>query len=248
LGTAFSFGIFGVGGLLIGLVIFPLSSLFLRDRLARQVFARRLIGRAFGTFIEMMSALGVISYEIHGKKNFGTGRNTVIIANHPTLIDVVFLISMFPQSDCVIKEAVMNNPFMRHTVKAANYISSNAPDELLAACEERLVNGGSLILFPEGTRSVQGQPIEFKPGAATIAIRAGSKILPVAIDCQPRLLGKKDPWYTVNSKRPHFTLKVMPPVSCDDFFKSGLNQRDKRRAINDGLLALINREVAKLTS
>jgi 1-acyl-sn-glycerol-3-phosphate acyltransferase len=239
LGTALSFAVFGIAGLIMGLLLFPLLFVFLRDDLARQRLARRIIGRAFAAFVWLMKVLGVMSYEIVGRENMEDRGSRLIVANHPTLIDVVFLVSMFPDSDCVIKEAVTRNPFMCSTVTAANYIPNNAYDDLLDSCVARLKKGGSLLLFPEGTRTVPGRPIEFKPGAATVAVRTYARVLPIAISCAPLFLTKDEPWYAVPPTRPHFMIRIMPPVSLKDLVPDQCDQRHARHAVNDALRALI---------
>lgn len=238
-GTALSFAVFGVAGLVLGLVLFPFLFVFVRDDLARQRLARRSIGRAFGAFVWVMKVLGVLTFEIIGRENMAAARNHLIVANHPTLIDVVFLVSMFPHADCVIKAAVTRNPFMRSTVLAANYISNDAFEDLLESCVERVRKGSSLLLFPEGTRSVSGRPIEFKPGAATVAVRTDARVLPIAIDCTPLFLMKEKPWYYVPPSRPHFSIRVMPPVSLGDLVRDRQDQRHARHALNDALRTLI---------
>jgi 1-acyl-sn-glycerol-3-phosphate acyltransferase len=238
-GTVLGFAVFGIAGLIMGLVLFPLLFVFVRDAMARQRLARRLIGRAFGAFVWLIKVLGVLTFEINGRENMNEERSHLIVANHPTLIDVVFLVSMFPHADCVIKAAVIRNPFMRSTVLAANYISNDAFEDLLDSCVERVRKGSSLLLFPEGTRSVPGQPIEFKPGAATVAVRTDARVLPVAIDCTPLFLMKEKPWYYVPPARPHFSILVMPAVSLADLVPDRQDQRHARHAMNDALLTLI---------
>ena len=130
-GTVVGFSVFGLAGLLIGLLLFPLMFVFMRDSRKRQFAARKLISTAFGAFVRMTSILGVLSFCIQGEEFIGSGDGRLIIANHPTLLDVVFLISLFSQTDCVIKEAVTRNPFMAGTVGAANYISNSEPEQLL---------------------------------------------------------------------------------------------------------------------
>ena len=120
-GTGTSFFVFGLGGLVTGIFIFPLLTLLVRDREKRSAMARRYISRAFAMFVGLMKGLGVMSYEIQGRENIQLGSNRLIIANHPTLIDVVFLVSLFPGVDCVVKEGVVRNPFMRGVAVPANY-------------------------------------------------------------------------------------------------------------------------------
>ena len=170
-------------------------------------------------------------------------RSQLIIANHPTLIDVVFLISIFPQADCVIKQAVTRNPFMRSTVSAANYISNSEPEDVLDSCVARLESGGSLLLFPEGTRSTSGHDLEFKLGAAAVAARACAEILPVVITCVPGFLSKQDPWYKVPRVRPHVTIRIMPATTAEELAPGEHDQRQWRRSLNDAILALITREL-----
>ena len=241
IGTGISFFVFGLGGLVTGILIFPLLILLVRNREKRSALARRYISRAFGMFVGLMKGLGVMSYEIQGRENIQLGNNRLIIANHPTLIDVVFLVSLFPGVDCVVKEGVVRNPFMRGVAVPANYISSNDPAALLESCVNRLSSGSSLVLFPEGTRTTQGQPLKFRPGAASIAVRAGSEILPVTIRCsQSGLLAKGVPWYRATPVKPFFSLRVYPPIPLENLVSRELDTRQAGRELNFRLLEFFN--------
>jgi len=244
-GTGLSFVVFGLAGLSISIFIFPLFFVFIRNPDTSQRAARQLIGYAFGAFIWLMKGLSALSYEIKGMEYAGDNRNQLIIANHPTLIDVVFLVSLFPKVDCVIKEAVKKNPFMRGVVVPAKYISSDDPVELLDSCVERLKSGGSLLLFPEGTRSVDGQSLKFKLGAASVAIRSDAEVLPVIIQCtQSGFLAKHVPWYKVPPARPFFTIHIQQPISLQELLPADLSQRQATRALNKALLELFEAKLA----
>jgi len=232
IGTGFSFSLFGVAGLVMGLIVFPLLFIFLREPAKRQHVARSLIAWSFGAFVRIMSAIGVLSYRIDGLEMATDSPSCLVIANHPTLIDVVFLIWLFPQSDCVIKEAVVRNPFMRSVVRAANYVSNDDPLALLTTCVERLRAGSSLILFPEGTRSVQGQSLTLKLGAAAVAVRSNSLIQPVLISCTPPTLAKNEPWYQIPRQQPFFHLRIFAPRSVRDFVPAEGDERQRTRTLN----------------
>ena len=191
-GTAVSFTVFGLGGLFLGLLAFPALMLFVRQTRRRQALARSMIARSFSAFIWLMKSLGVLSYEINGDPRKAPKQNCLIIANHPTLIDVVFLIALFPQSDCVIKSALWRNPFTRGAVSAANYISNDGGPDVIERCVARLRGGSALVLFPEGTRTEPHAKPVFKLGAAAVAVRASSTLQPVLIRCDPLTLYKND--------------------------------------------------------
>ena len=243
LSTALSFAVFGIGGLVFGLFVLPPMFVFIRDRDDRRVAARKLIGKGFGFFVWFMNVQGLFDYRVQGREFIDDQRRQLIIANHPTLIDVVILISLFPQSNCVIKEAVMQNPFMRGVVTAADYISNSEPTELVESCTQYLTSGETLLLFPEGTRTLHDEPLDFKPGAATVAARTHADVLPIAIVCQPRILSKQQPWHHIPRKRPMITIRILPPRPVNELVPSEDDPRHFRHELNDALLDLIQTEL-----
>ena len=135
--TALCFSVFGVGGLLLWVVVFPLLSLLVRDRLRQSALARRLIHHLFQMFVGLMRTSGVLTYEVHGlDKLQRPGR--LILANHPSLIDVVFLIALTPRADCVVKAALQHNPFTRAAVRTAGYIQNDAGPAMVGDCIDTL--------------------------------------------------------------------------------------------------------------
>ncbi len=241
--TALAFTVFGIGGLIMGLLIFPLMFVFISDVDLRTLKARRLVGRAFGAFWEMMCILRILDYEIKGRERIDPRRCQLIVANHPTLIDVVLLISLFPRANCVIKKAVTENIFMRSVVRAADYISNSAPEELLESCAAYLKAGGSLMLFPEGTRTKQEKGMDFKPGAAAAATRAGVEVLPIAIECKPLFLSKELPWYYVPYERPVFKVNILEAIPAVDQCADFTTARQARHELNSMIFRRISNEL-----
>ena len=244
-GTGFCFFVFGLGGLVLGIIVFPLVFVFVRNPDTRQRVARRLVSNAFKLFLAVISGFGVLSYEIKGAENVIDGNNQIIIANHPTLIDVIFLVSLFPMADCVIKEAITRNPFMRSVALSANWIPSGNTGQLLKTCVTRLKSGASLLLFPEGTRSVPGQPLKFKLGTASFAVKAGADILPVTIKCtQPGFLVKHQPWHRVPPDRPFISIQIYPSQPLDAFVSPGLHPRQATRDLNAAFLEFFENKLS----
>jgi 1-acyl-sn-glycerol-3-phosphate acyltransferase len=236
--------LFGLIGIVVGFLVLPLVLLFVRDPQRRQVTARNVISACFSLFVWVACRTRLISLSVTGIENYDASRGQLILANHPTLIDVVILISLFPQVDCVIKEAVTKNPVMRTSVGTANYISNREPADLLDSCAAALKSGASLLLFPEGTRSVAGKPLAFKPGAAEVAIRADAEILPVVVDCRPQFLAKHEPWYYIPPRPPHFDIRILAPIRARDQVPPDAGDREARHALNAALRELFETELA----
>src|SRR3546814_19561457 len=82
----------------------------------------------------------------------------------------------------------------------AGYIGDSNPPQLVADCVATLKAGHSLMIFPEGTRSHPGQPLQAPHGTARIALESGAPVLPVTIRCQPLMLDKGRPWHDVPAR------------------------------------------------
>ena len=69
-----------------------------------------------------------------------------------------------PEVDCIVKQALWRNVFLRWPVYWAGYISNATGEGLVAACAAALREDRSLMVFPEGTRTRPGQPLAFQRG------------------------------------------------------------------------------------
>lgn len=140
-GTAISFGSFGLGALGLSLIWFPLLWLCCREAAVRQRWAQATIRFCFRLFLRLMSALGVMSYRIDGAELLQQDEGCLLVANHPSLLDYVLLASVLPRCDCIVKQALWRNPFVAGVVRAAGYLPNVAPERLLPLCEQQLTAG-----------------------------------------------------------------------------------------------------------
>lgn len=107
-GTAIAFTSFGLGGATLGLA-FPLLN-WLTPKNQRQPRARRAIHAVFKVFLRLMRALGIMAWQVEGVERLGRAGQWVI-ANHPSLLDVVFIMAHIDEPNCVVKGALFRNPF-----------------------------------------------------------------------------------------------------------------------------------------
>lgn len=222
--TGICFTVFGIGALLLSFSWFPLLRLWhWRDSEAAQRAIQRSLSAGFRGFVWLMKSLRLLSWQASGLEHLKQP-GVLVIANHPTLIDVVLLISFMPQADCIVKAGLWRNIFLRWPVAWAGYIPNDddKPEQLLARCAEKLRSGRSLIVFPEGTRSVPGKPLAMRRGAAQIAIAAACPIVPVTITCEPLTLTKGSPWWQVPARRFHISLTVEPAIAVEQMIAPNL--------------------------
>ncbi|MDR2215710.1 MAG: 1-acyl-sn-glycerol-3-phosphate acyltransferase [Nevskiaceae bacterium] len=155
-----------------------------------------------------MRLFGVLRFELVGVERLRRP-GLVIVANHPTLLDVVFLLSVVPNATCIVRAGLSNNPFTRAAVRSAGYVCNDWGVELVDACVDALCAGSSLIVFPEGTRTNPLQAQKWHRGAANVALRVGRPLTPVTISCEPPSLRKGEPWWHVPPRRMYFSIRVL---------------------------------------
>ncbi|NVM77846.1 1-acyl-sn-glycerol-3-phosphate acyltransferase [Duganella sp. SG902] len=232
--TGLSFAVFGIGGLLLRVLVFPLLNVFVWRPERRVVAARTTIRLAFRAYVDLMRALGVLRYEVRGLEKLDRG-GLLILANHPTLIDTVFLMAFVKNADCIVKSGLWNNPFTRGPVRAAGYISNDSGAGLVDDCIASLERGNNLIVFPEGTRTPASGTISMKRGAANIAVRGARDMTPVLIRCEPATLGKGEKWWRVPPRRVLIQIDVQDDLAIARFTDNGVSEVMAARQLTEFL-------------
>ncbi len=247
LATGFCFAVFGLGGIVIGVLIYPLIVLLYRSPKRRQAISQKVIHWSFRCFVWLMSAVGVLSYEVQNLERLKR-RGLLILANHPSLIDVVFLISFVEHADCIVKAVLAQNPFTKGPINAAGFIANHGGAELLDDCLHSLQEGNNLIIFPEGTRTPLSGAVRLQRGAANVAVRGLVDITPVHIHSSLPMLTKGTPWWRVPMRKPHFIIQVRPDILIESFLSGNANEALAARRVTEFLSEQLFQEPSRASA
>lgn len=217
LGTGSCFLVYGLLSLLFSLSVLPVLMFWPGSAVARERRIRLFVSRSFRLLLWGVTLLGLGSVEVEGEEWLAQADGKLVVASHPMYLDVVALLMLLPFADCVVKSAMLKNPYYRRFVQAAGYISNGDSAAALDACVDTLRRGRTLVLFPEGTRSTPGRQLSFRRGAAQVAVRSGCRILPVMIHCDPPALTKDLAWWQVPARPWRLTLRFYPPQDLSAF-------------------------------
>ena len=240
--TGFSFFLFGLGALVVGAVLLPAVKLIPAQRDVKRRRARGVMSAALRLFIGIMHRGGAMTYEFHGQERLGLP-GQMIVANHPTLIDVVFLLAFVPGAGCVVKQGLWRNPLTRWAVTLVEFIPNDQTASMIEGAAGALSERQTLIFFPEGTRTRPNQPMVFHRGAANIALRAAAAVTPVYIRCQPTTLTKAEPWHRIPPRRPHFSLAVGGDLDLSPYRNAPLPIAS--RALNEAMHRHFQQELTR---
>jgi 1-acyl-sn-glycerol-3-phosphate acyltransferase len=201
-----AFAQFGLTALAVAFLAAPVHRRRARTAEEAELAVQRTIHRAYAASMRLWQAIGLIRVDAEGVAEELARQGTcIVVANHPTLIDVVLMGSLMPQMDCIVNAGwTANSPFLARAIEVAGYLPNDSGRTMVEDCASRLARGRSLLIFPEGTRSpwprpgagsaTDGEPAgeslgKFQRGAAHIALAGGIPIVAVTIACSPRFLG-----------------------------------------------------------
>ena len=194
--TLLGFVVFGVAGLLFKLVLLPYTVVSTAGNLPRQRRARRQVAAVWRFFVRYLALAGVLSYELRGFERLGRP-GQLILANHPSLLDVLFMVGYVRDVNCVVKKDLQTNPVMISPIKACGYIPNDESEALLEEVDAVLKGGQSLLIFPEGTRTGWDGQVKLHRGAVSLGLRSATVITPVLIRMSPPNFKKNQPWYKI---------------------------------------------------
>jgi len=133
---------------------------------------------------------------IEGRAKIRPNVAYVMVANHQSLLDILVLFRLFAHFKWVSKIENFRVPFVGWNMSLNRYIKlrrgdKESIDAMMVACELALRQGNSIMMFPEGTRSMDGKLKDFKHGAFTLAQRTGAPILPIVVHGTSHALPKR---------------------------------------------------------
>ena len=135
----------------------------------------------------LICRLNGINVKIIGLENICTDNAQVFIANHQSYFDIFALSGYIPvQIRWMAKSILFQIPLFGLAMKSAGYISVNRENrkkayESFLKAIEKLNTGSSVVIFPEGTRSLDNKVAEFKKGGHLLAMRSQKPLVPVTI-------------------------------------------------------------------
>lgn len=202
--------VFGLGGLavicLLGLP-FALIALIFTKRW-RVLLVRCAVALSFSIYLWYLQLFFFVRIDCSELTAIQSVRPLIIVANHPSLLDAVVLLSRLPRSVCVIKAKLKNNILFGAAARVSGYISNEDPKDLVQQACNDLANGAHLLIFPEGTRTTQHPINPFGKTAALIALRSGVAIQTVFIDFSSPYLGKNWPLFRKPTLPLHISVKL----------------------------------------
>lgn len=236
----FLFAIICISG---DLLLVPVVLLRLNKFKFIQNLCRDLVRISWRFFIKVTKICGHLDYKFELAKLKGGSK--LVIANHPSLLDVVFLISRLKRINCIVKGELGRNIFLFAAIRACNYIPNTNNEEFLQKSVDVLKSSENLLIFPEGTRTKD--EIIFHKAAAYIGVKGAKNIVCIGINMHPRSLRKNEPWYKIPDEKIKYHFKEMKNFDVDMFLKDRPSPV-RARAMHDEISKIYKEEFGERVS
>ena len=209
---------FGLGGLVFGLLMLPPMRLFLHPAIRFKKTARAIASNSFRVFVAALQLFGGIRLDAGDREAFRRMESKVVVANHPSKLDVVFLISLIPNADCIVRGTLTRSP-LAWVIRQLYMVNDKGYEQMRDHCRQSLSEGANIIIFPEGTRTPRHGTNPFKRGAAHIAYDTGADIQPLYIGGNDKYgLGKHDPLFSYNREDVYrYDIRLLSPIHTADY-------------------------------
>lgn len=190
----------------------------------RCILARRYIHRGARLLFGALRTCSLVdvSVDLTRRSDKASDRATVVVANHPSMLDAMLLMTVYPNAVCIMKQSLMRLPIISGFASLARYIPQVDTPELLSAASGVLKAGGSIVIFPEGTRSPKGSLGELKRGAARIAVEERVPIDVFALSMDPVVLGRGASWWKPPGERVRYrAVRIESGLTASDVSPRG---------------------------
>src|SRR5437660_6722622 len=132
--AGFCFAAFMIGGIAFSLVLFPLLRLLPAGRAQYERRVRVVVRLSFATLLWVLRLAGMVRVDARNIALLREPGARLVLANHPSYLDIVVLIAHIPDAVGVVKSKLWSSPFFGGVVRAAGYIRNDEPETLIRNC------------------------------------------------------------------------------------------------------------------
>lgn len=222
--SLFAFTYFLLGSLLISFIGVVLFKLIPVKSSRKKYFYHVLLKHFTWSLVYIM---GNVKKQIFHRELADFSKPVVLIANHSSFLDILLTVSLHPKLILLTNRWVWNSPVFGAAVRVAEYYPvMEGAENTIPQLEGKVREGYSIVVFPEGTRSVDGTIGRFHKGAFYIAQQLKLDVLPLLIHGASHTMSKGF-FYLKDSR---MSLKFLPPIAHDDV-RYGTELRDRSKSI-----------------
>jgi 1-acyl-sn-glycerol-3-phosphate acyltransferase len=175
--------------------VFALPLYFILPRRIGTAIGRRGIMSGFRLYAWSLAITRAYHLDLRDIDALKNGPAVILAPNHPCLIDALLILTRHPNIVCVMKSALMRNVFLGSGSRLARYVRNDSSRQMVKESVSHLREGGVLLLFPEGTRTIRAPINSLVGSVGLIAKHANVPVQTLVIETDSPFLSKGWPLF-----------------------------------------------------
>lgn len=221
--SIFSFGYYGLGGIILSIISVLIIPIIPVSKKTKMGWFHKTISRFMKS---VLYTNPFVTKRILNPHNETFEKQAILIANHTSFLDILAIGMLSPKIIFIVNDWVYNSPIFGRAVRMAGfYPASNGIENGVLHLQEKIKQGYSLMIFPEGTRSQTNKIKRFHKGAFYLAEQFHLDIVPVLIHGNSEV----NPKGSFIIKDGSITVKILNRITPNDTgFGENYTQRTKQ--------------------
>lgn len=223
--------IFTLFAFILNTFVLPIAKMFF-NKTEYKFFVSDVIYFLWGKILlNLFRCTKLAKFNIKNYEELKSIKNKVIVATHPSFIDIVILIGLIPRTTCFVKQELTKNPLFSNIIKSI-FISNDVEiDELKTESKSMLDLGFNIVIFPSGTRHKKDDCPKLKKGSSLIALNSHKNIVPIKLYSEGEFMFIHKPIYDVDEKRVEFFIEKLAEIDITPFL--ALNDIESKRELTN---------------
>ena len=197
--------------------VFPILKMMYKYEKRTEMYSE-IIRHLWMFFINLITALKLIKLNIKDKNALQNIKNKVIVATHPSFIDIVILVALIPKSTGFAKKDAAHNFIFKNLVSGLFIPNDIELEELKSETKKYLDMGFNVIIFPMGTRHRKNEHPQIKKGASLAALNAHKNIVPIKMYTNNDFLFINQPFYAGGEDTIIYDIEVLPEICLGQYY------------------------------
>ncbi len=214
--TLFAIALIAVGALFITYFIFP----FNKDISEKY----KTLKKSWELYIVILKKLGIMNVTSNDFDKIRNIKNSIIVSNHTSLLDIVILMSIIPDSTCFVAEKLARNPFFKGIINTLFIVEGQPLEEWLFDACNKIDNGLNIIIFPMGHRHTKEEFPRIRRGASMLAYKSKRDIVVLNVDATYGFLQRHKPAYDAGDDVVVFDLKYIDKFNTENYLAQNTDE------------------------
>jgi 1-acyl-sn-glycerol-3-phosphate acyltransferase len=166
------------------------------------------LAERFRNYLGFLGSTGFVTVDFEGFEDSDQWTSSLIVANHPSILDAILIMSRVPTLNCVANANLFENPIMSGAANLCDFVRNDSSLGMVRKCSEQLKAGKNILIFPEGTRTKTPPINPLFRSFVLIALKANVPIRTVLIKADSEYFGRGFYFFRPARRRTHFTIKA----------------------------------------